>query len=43
MSDTDLEYEAPLDAVLAETGDATEDELLGDFSDNADNAEEATE
>ena len=40
MSDIDLEYEATLDAVLAEAGDATEDELLGDFEDNA---EEATE
>ena len=40
MSDIGLEYEAPLDAVLAEAGDATEDELLGDFEDNA---EEATE
>ena len=43
MPDTDLEYAAPLDAVLAEAGDATEDELLGDFADNADNAEEAAE
>ena len=40
MSDTDLAYEAPLDAVLAEAGDTVEDELLGDFEDNA---EEATE
>ena len=40
MADTDLEYEAPLDAVLAEAGDATEDELLGDFADNAEEAAE---
>lgn len=40
MSDPDLEYEAPLDAVLAEAGNAAEDELRGDF---ADNAEEVTE
>ena len=40
MSDTDLEYEAQLDAVLAEAGDTAEDELLGDFEDNAEEAAE---
>ena len=43
MSDTDLSYEAPISAVLEETGTATEDELLGDFSDNSTPAEEDTE